>query len=97
NILPLLSRQVVLRMLRIAGLTVLVQLPMMSVYVAIAHEFSPAMPIVDLAAASAVVMFAASVPISLAGWGVRELSAVVALGAVGMSTSGALATAIIIG
>jgi len=97
NILPLLSRQVVLRMLRVAGLTVLVQLPMMSVYVAIAHEFSPAMPIVDLAAASAVVMFAASVPISLAGWGVRELSAVVALGAVGMSTSGALATAIIIG
>jgi uncharacterized membrane protein YbhN (UPF0104 family) len=94
---PLLTRQFVLRLLRIAGLTILVQLPMMGVYVALAHQFSPQTSIPDLVAASAVVMFAASVPISLAGWGVRELSAVMALGAIGMPASGALTTAIIIG
>jgi hypothetical protein len=97
HVWPLLTRHFVLRLLRVAGLTVLVQLPMMVVYVTLAHEFSPETPIIDLVAASAIVMFAASVPISLAGWGVRELSAVVALGAIGMSASGALTTAIIIG
>src|SRR6185312_15654956 len=91
------TKQFVLRLLRIAGLTILVQLPMMGVYVALAHEFSPQTSIPDLVAASAVVMFAASVPVSLAGWGVRELSAVMALGAIGMPASGALTTAIIIG
>ena len=94
---PLLTKQFVLRLLRIAGLTILVQLPMMGVYVALANEFSPQTSIPDLVAASAVVMFAASVPVSLAGWGVRELSAVMALGAIGMPASGALTTAIIIG
>lgn len=97
NVWPLLTRQFVLRFARIAALTVLVQLPMMGVYVALAHEFSPQTPIIDLVAASAIVMFAASVPVSLAGWGVRELSAVVALGAIGMPASGALTTAVMIG
>ncbi len=59
---------------------------MMAAYVIAAHALSPHIPIADLVAASAVVMFAASVPISLAGWGVRELSAIVALGAIGMSS-----------
>jgi len=97
NVWPLLTRQFVMRFLRIAGLTLLVQLPMMSVYVALALDFSPRTPVIDLIAASAIVMFAASVPISLAGWGVRELSAVVALGAIGMTASAALTTAVIIG
>jgi hypothetical protein len=48
-------------------------------------------------AASAIVMFAASVPISFAGWGVRELSAIVALGAVGVGGADALTAAIVIG
>lgn len=97
NIWPHLTRDFMMRFLRIAALTLLVQLPMMVVYVAVAHGLSPQTPILDLVAASAIVMFAASVPISLAGWGVRELSAVVALGTIGMSASSALATAITIG
>jgi hypothetical protein len=94
---PVLSKQFVLRLLRTTGLTILVQLPMIGVYVALAHQFSSQTRVVDLVAGSAIVMFAASVPISLAGWGVRELSAVVALGAIGMPASGALTTAIVIG
>ena len=42
-------------------------------------------------------MFAATVPISLAGWGMREMSAVVGLGAIGVSGHAALTTAVIVG
>jgi O-antigen ligase len=42
-------------------------------------------------------MFAASLPISLAGWGIRELSAVLALGTVGVSPSAAILTAVSVG
>lgn len=97
NLRPLLTRQFVVRQLRVIGLTFAVQLPMMATYVAVTHKFSPHTPIADLLAASAIVMFAASVPISLAGWGVREMSAVVALGAIGVAASEALTAAVIIG
>jgi hypothetical protein len=53
--------------------------------------------LLDLAAASALVMFAASIPISFAGWGVREMSAVAALGAVGMPGDASLTVAIVVG
>ena len=96
-IIPLLTRHFVRRCLGIIGLTLLVQIPMMVAYVVAARALSPQTPIADLTAASAIVMFAASVPISLAGWGVREMSAVVALGTIGMGADAALTTAIIIG
>jgi hypothetical protein len=83
-----------LRTLTISGM---IQLATMGSYVIAAHVLSPQIPILDLAAASAVVMLAASLPISLAGWGVRELSAVLALGVVGMPSEAALAVAILIG
>ena len=88
---------VAMRVLRIAGLSLLVQFPMMAAYVLAAHTLSPQTSIVSITAASAIVMFAASVPISLAGWGVREMSAVVALGTIGVGTANALVAAIIIG
>ena len=74
-----------------------IQLATMAAYIAAAHALAPAAPLLDLAAAAAVVMLAASLPISLAGWGVRELSAVVALGAVGVPTDAALVVAVLIG
>jgi O-antigen ligase len=42
-------------------------------------------------------MFAASIPISFAGWGIREISAVVALGAIGVSATDALVIAVTLG
>jgi hypothetical protein len=42
-------------------------------------------------------MFAASLPISLGGWGMREMSAVVALQAVGLPSASALLLALLIG
>ena len=74
-----------------------IQVTTMAAYVVAATTISPNISLLDLAAASAVVMLAASLPISLAGWGVRELSAVLVLGIVGVSSQAALMVAILIG
>lgn len=69
----------------------------LSAYVAIGHVFAPTIDIIDLSAASLIVMFAAALPISFAGWGIREVSAVYAYGTVGIGTDQALATSILVG
>jgi len=74
-----------------------IQSATMAAYVVAANTVAPTVALTDLGAASAVVMLAASLPISLAGWGIRELSAVFALGAIGVSPQGALTVALLIG
>jgi uncharacterized membrane protein YbhN (UPF0104 family) len=96
-IAPFMKPRIFARILRVAGLSLIVQLPMMVAYIAVAHALSPQTAIADIAAASAIVMFAASVPISLAGWGVREMSAVFVLGAIGMGSADALVAAVVVG
>lgn len=51
----------------------------------------------NIVAALVIVMFTASLPISFAGWGIRELSAVQALSAVGVAASIAVAAAVAVG
>jgi hypothetical protein len=96
-IAPRLTGNFASRLLRAVALSLIVQLPMMVAYTAISHALSPSTPIAQLAAASTIVMFAASVPISLAGWGIREMSAVFALSAIGVGTGDALVAAVTIG
>lgn len=96
-IAPYITRHFASACLRIFALTLLVQIPMMIAYVAAAHAVSPQVAIAELVAASSIVMFAASIPISLAGWGVREMSAIVALGTIGVAANDALTVAILIG
>lgn len=74
-----------------------IQLSTMAAYIVVAHALAPSIPLLLLAAAASVVMLAASLPISLAGWGIREVSAVFALGAVGLSPSESLISAVTIG
>jgi O-Antigen ligase len=74
---PLLTIHFARRCVSVIALTLLVHIPLQAAYVIAAHTLSPQTPVADLIAASAIVMFATSVPISLAGWGLRELSAVV--------------------
>lgn len=74
-----------------------IQLTTMAAYVIAAKTLQPAVGIADLCAASAIIMLAASLPISLAGWGIRELSAIVALGAVGVGTEAAFTVAVLVG
>lgn len=66
-------------------------------YVIIAASLSPTISIPRLFAASAIVMLAASLPISLSGWGVREASAVAALGFVGLPLAAAVTVGVVIG
>jgi len=66
-------------------------------YVLLASGLAPEIKLLDIAAASAIVMFTASMPISFAGWGVRELSAVYAYQTIGVPTAEALAISIAIG
>ncbi|HXF90148.1 MAG TPA: lysylphosphatidylglycerol synthase transmembrane domain-containing protein [Xanthobacteraceae bacterium] len=96
-IAPYLTRAFVWRILRAMVLSVMVQLPVMAAYIVAAQTLSPHTLVADLAAASAIVMFAASVPISLAGWGVREMSAILALGAIGVGVAEAMLAAVIVG
>lgn len=93
----ILSRRNVLRYARASAITVAIQATTMAAYVLAAHGLSPAIPLSALMAATALVMLAASVPVSLAGWGLRELSAVYALGAIGMPYDASLVVALLIG
>ncbi len=97
TVTPMLTRHFAQRCLTIIGLTLCVHVPMQAAYVIAAHTLSPQTSIPDLIAASAIVMFATSVPISLAGWGMREMSAVVGLGAIGVPAHAALTAAVMIG
>jgi uncharacterized membrane protein YbhN (UPF0104 family) len=61
---------------------------------------TPSIATVDswqVAAALVIVMFAASLPISFSGWGIRELSAAKALGLIGVAPTAAIAAALLIG
>ncbi len=78
-------------------LAFLIQFLTAGAYVTLASALAPNLHLIDVLAASLIVMFAASLPISFAGWGVRELSAAIALTAVGVASGAAVATAIIIG
>lgn len=51
----------------------------------------------EVIAALIIVMFTSSLPISFSGWGIRELSAAQALGAIGIDDSAAVASAVAIG
>lgn len=74
-----------------------IQVCTMGAYVAAVLGLSPGMDITHVAAAAAVVMLAAAVPVSLAGWGVRELGAIYALGFIGVDRETAVVVSILIG
>jgi hypothetical protein len=91
------GRRAAWRIARSLMLSLLVQGCTMMAYVAAAAALAPDVSTVNIAAASAIVMLAASVPISLAGWGVRELGAIYVLGVIGVDREIALLIAILIG
>ena len=78
-------------------LTILAHGFMLGSYIAVLLALGLVAATPEIASALVVVMFAAGLPISLSGWGIRELSAVAALGAVGMEPATALAAALLVG
>jgi branched-subunit amino acid transport protein AzlD len=95
--LPRISAHVVRSTARNLVLSLVIQLTTMGAYVVLAGDLAPAVPTGKLVAASTLVMLGASLPISLAGWGMREMSAILALGAIGVSTEFSLAIAVSVG
>jgi hypothetical protein len=85
------------RLLRSITISAAIQLTTLAAYVVLERQLAPHIGIASLIAASCIVMFAASLPISMGGWGLRELSAVVALQLIGLSSASALVVALMIG
>ena len=85
------------RVVRGFAITLLIQLCTLASYVFLAKTFAVEVPLAQLTAACAVVMFAASLPLSFAGWGIRELTSIFALSVVGVSAADAIVIAVLIG
>jgi Lysylphosphatidylglycerol synthase TM region/O-Antigen ligase len=94
---PQLNTATVLKLGRNIGLSLLIQLATMAAYVVLLRAIVPEIPVLRLSAASALVMFAASLPISFSGWGMRELSAIIAMGTIGVAADAAFAVAAMVG
>jgi hypothetical protein len=86
-----------LRLLRSTIISLTIQLSTLAAYVVAGRALAPHIDYPSLAAAAGVIMFAASLPISLGGWGMREMSAVVSLQAIGLPGASALLLALLIG
>jgi hypothetical protein len=93
----MLNRKTFRALARGFAITLAIQLLTATAYVLLAQAFVPDAPWTTLLAGSLIVMFAASLPISFAGWGIRELSAVFVLSFVGLQASAAVVLALMIG
>ena len=93
----LLSRVNLTHVMVIAGLTLVGQLLMLGCFVLGILAVSPGVPIVSLFAAAAIISLAASMPISVGGWGAREVAAVYVLGTLGISAADAMTMSIMVG
>lgn len=91
------SKKNLVRVLQISGLTLTGQLMMLGCFVLGMLAIRPDLPLLSLLAASAVISFAASLPITVSGWGLRELAAVFLFGKLGVSAPDAMAVSITVG
>ena len=81
----------------ILALTFLAQLLVLLSFVVGIIALDAQIPIFLALSAAAIISFAASMPITVNGWGVRELTSVVVLGKIGVSSADALTISILIG
>ena len=80
-----------------AILTILCHASGLGAYLVLLSNFDPQRVSTGMVAALVIVMFVTSLPVSFAGWGLRELSAASALGFIGISSEVSIAAAIVIG
>lgn len=81
----------------VTGLTIVGQALVLAAFVVGVRALHPEAPVMPVLAASAVVSFAAALPISINGWGVREVAAVFAFGLLGIPAADALAVSVFVG
>jgi uncharacterized membrane protein YbhN (UPF0104 family) len=92
-----LSRANLARVMLIAGLTLAGQLLMLGCFVVGILAVSQGIPFASVFAASAIISLAASMPITVGGWGVREVAAVYVLGNLDIPSADALAMSVMAG
>ena len=83
--------------LRAGAVTMAMHGTMLAAYVTLAQAVAPAAPLDSLLAIGAVVMFSAAIPISPAGWGVREITAAHAFSVIAIAPEAGLTMAIAVG
>ncbi|HEY2137209.1 MAG TPA: lysylphosphatidylglycerol synthase domain-containing protein [Xanthobacteraceae bacterium] len=79
------------------AISIAAHLAMFGAYMVLVRAFAPDIGLAKLAPAIVIVMFAAGIPISWAGWGLREFGAVYAFNAIGMPSEAAVIVAVTIG
>lgn len=84
-------------LLESAGVTLISQFLIMGSFVVGIQAIHPGLDIMSLFSAAAVISFVASIPVTVNGWGVRELMAVYVLGLLGISAADAVAVSVLIG
>ncbi len=85
------------RVMVITGLTLAGQLLILGCFVLGILAISPGVSTTSLFSAAAIISLAASIPITVNGWGARELAAVYVLGKLGIPAADAVAVSILIG
>ncbi|MCA1926767.1 MAG: flippase-like domain-containing protein, partial [Thiobacillus sp.] len=85
------------RVVSIAGLTLAGQSLILGCFVLGILAVSPDVAVAPLFAAAAIISLAASMPITVNGWGVRELASVYVLGKLGIPAADAVAVSVLIG
>lgn len=87
----------VINFLEVGAITFLGQALVLGSFVVGVLAVAPQVGLVEVVAAAAIISFAASIPVTINGWGVRELTAVYTLSHLGVSSSNALAVSILVG
>jgi Lysylphosphatidylglycerol synthase TM region/O-Antigen ligase len=85
------------RLMPAIGVSLAAHLAMFGAYVVLVRAFMPDIDMAKLAPAIVIVMFAAGVPVSWAGWGLREFGAVYAFSAIGVPGEAAVVVAVLVG
>ena len=96
------SRQVfssanLLRLTTIVGLTLAGQLLMLGAFMLGIIAVNDDLPILSMFAASSAISLAAAIPITVGGWGLREVAAVYVLGQLGVASADALSVSVMVG
>ena len=91
------SKEIISQYLKVAIVTLFAQMLVLMAFVLGGLGLDADIGLVNLLAAAAITSFAASLPISVNGWGVREVAAIFAFGHVGVPSSSALAISILVG
>lgn len=84
-------------LVEITVLTIVGQLVMMSALVIGILSITSHIPFWSIFAAAAIVNFASSIPVTLNGWGIREVTAVYAFGKLGVPSADAISVSVMVG